>query len=127
MLAEKSQSSEHEKYKIIKGGLRGKTKMKIFSETSTINFEKLKLNHASYSDRSCRLLISLYKATSEGRTYENAYVSDEFFIIENYKILVIDNHEILRLYFEKFQEGFLDKSYTQTTKIPKDNKAKVIE
>ena len=38
MLGEKSSSSDHEKYKILKGGIRGKTKHKIQSSATNIKF-----------------------------------------------------------------------------------------
>lgn len=55
-------------------------------------------------------------------------VSDEFNIIDNHKILTIENAETFKPYFESVMPSFLDKTGTvQTGKINLSNKHKIAE
>lgn len=54
-------------------------------------------------------------------------ISDEFSVIDNHKVLTIENNEQLKLYFEPIQTHFLDKTGLQIAKINLLNKHKIVE
>lgn len=54
-------------------------------------------------------------------------ISDEFSVIDNYKILYIENIEQLKPYFESISTNFLEKTSNQNQKINTLHKHKWIE
>lgn len=109
LFAEKSHSSEREKYKIYRGGIGGSAR-KRWIKGDSIEFRNLRINYASTLDKNSKILVVLYHL-AEGRRkiFRDVLLSKDLFIIEENKLISIDSQESLHQYFDLFGSEFMDK------------------
>lgn len=81
MFAERSHSSQHERYKIFKGGIAGSCRKK-FIKSETIDFRNLKINYHSTVDKNSKIVIALYYFTdSRKKIFRQVLLSKDLFIV----------------------------------------------
>lgn len=68
LFAEKSHSTDREKYKIYKSGITGCSRKK-YIKNETIEFKNLKINYASSLDKNSKIIITLYHLSQERKKY----------------------------------------------------------
>lgn len=121
LFAEKSHSSDREKYKVYKSGISGCSR-KRFTKNETIEFRNLKINHPSSLDKYSKIIIALYYlANDRKKVFRELLISKDLFIIEENKLINIDTEEALHQYFDLFGSEFMDKLPT-AFKINKNDK-----
>lgn len=90
-----------------------------------IKFEGNKFNYLSSPEKPPRLILVVYEQNESQRVYKSVMISDEFSVIDNYKILYIENNEQLKHYFDSIPTNFLEKTGASIGKINTLQKHKV--
>lgn len=81
MFAEKSHSSNAEKYKIFKGGISGLSRRK-YTKNEVIEFKNLRVNYHTTVDKNSKIIILLYYLTEAKKTvFREVLISKDLFII----------------------------------------------
>lgn len=109
MFGEKSHSTQSEKFKIFRNGIAGSYAKK-YCKSNVIEFKNLRTNYHTTVDKNSKLVIVLYYlGEGKRKTFREVLLSKDLFIIEENKIMAVDNEEALKLYFDLFGSEFMDK------------------